>query len=344
MANTAGSVGGTGSPQGGQQGWDAAVNTQPIPGSNAGTLAAGTAGVAFTALNSDFAKIVTALVVRNIVDNLRSQPVFAAMGNYIRARNVPGTNKFVYTAFADLAPAQVLLEGVPPESEKMQFDTMELTGAQKGKLVAVTDLASLHSPFELYSVAAEKVAFNAVDTLEKDLAALVQGADNGIGIATVGATSVARVIEVVTGMKVAEVPTFEDGYYRAFISPADAAKIMSEAGELGWTDTMKYAGTTQLLNGEIGRFRGIRFIETTRVADSKTVVFGPEWAVWGDYQTIQAYRVAPGGDHADPLAQRGLVGWKGMWGVGLVKFDGTPAMGPASNPGAERWTLADLTP
>ena len=59
--------------------------------------------------------------------------------------------------------------------------------------------------------------------------------------------------------------------------------------------------------------------------------FGPDFFIWGDYQTIRAYRVAPGGDHADPLAQRGLVGWKGMWGLKLNEFDGTPAMGPASN-------------
>ena len=38
------------------------------------------------------------------------------------------------------------------------------------------------SPFDLYSTAAEKVAWNAIDTLEKDIALLLGGADNGIGI------------------------------------------------------------------------------------------------------------------------------------------------------------------
>ena len=115
-------------------------------------------------------------------------------------------------------------------------------------------------------------------------------------------------------------------------------------GELGWTDTQKYANPQTLLNGEIGKFRGVRFIESTRVANDKSLLFGPDFFAWGDYQTIQAYRVAPGGDHADPLAQRGLVGWKGMWGLTTVKFAGTPAMGPATNITAERWTQADFTP
>ena len=117
---------------------------------------------------------------------------------------------------------------------------------------------------------------------------------------------------------------------------------MTQTGELGWTDVMKYAKPVSLLNNEIGTFRGIRFIETNRVADHKSVVFGPDFFVWGDYQTIQAYRVAPGGDHADPLAQRGLIGWKGMWGVSLVAFDGTPAMGPASNIYGYRFAQVDI--
>ena len=116
-------------------------------------------------------------------------------------------------------------------------------------------------------------------------------------------------------MKIAEVPMFPDGTYHAVVSPTDAGKIMTEVGELGWTDTQKYANPQTLLNGRIGKFRGVRFIESTRVANDKSLLFGPDFFAWGDYQTIQAYRVAPGGDHADPLAQRGLVGWKGMWGL-----------------------------
>jgi N4-gp56 family major capsid protein len=275
---------------------------------------------------------------------LRSQPVISQLGAYIRAKNVPGTRGFVYTAFADLSPAVNLLEGVPPETEKLQFDSASFFGTQKGKLVAITDLADLMSPFDLYSTAAEKVAWNAIDTLEKDIALLLGGADNGIGITSAAATAVQRIVDYVTAMKIAEVPMFPDGTYHAVVSPTDAGKIMTEVGELGWTDTQKYANPQTLLNGEIGKFRGVRFIESTRVANDKSLLFGPDFFAWGDYQTIQAYRVAPGGDHADPLAQRGLVGWKGMWGLTTVKFAGTPAMGPATNITAERWTQADFTP
>lgn len=350
MANTTGTAGGAGSPQGGMQGWDAAVNIQPIPMSNAGTTAAGVAGTAYNPNsaggNTDaaFAAVVTNLVIKNLIENLRSKPVIAQFGSYIRAKNVGGTKGFVYSAFTDLGPAQPLLEGIPPESEKLAFDSQTFFGTQKGKLVAITDLADMISPFDLYSQAAERVAWNAIDTLEKDIATLLSGADNGIGITSAKTTAVGRIIDVVTAMKIAEVPMFPDSTYHALISPTDASIIMAEVGELGWTDTQKYANSTALLNGEIGKFRGVRFIESTRILNDKSIIHGPEFFAWGDYQTIQAYRVAPGGDHADPLAQRGLVGWKGMWGLTTIAFDGTPAMGPASNIKGERWTQTDLTP
>ena len=324
-------------------GQDSATGTEPIIPSAAGTVALGTAGVAYAGTpNADFANILTALVVRNVVEVLRDKTTFLQEGAFMRAQSVPGTNVMRYTAFADLGPADTLLEGVPPVTEKLAWDIFEFTATQKGKVVAITDLADLFSPFDMYRVASEKIAWNAVDTAEKDIVTLVQGAGVGIPVTTVASQPAQNIVATTVALKKADVPTFPDGTYHAVISPADAALIMTQTGELGWTDASKYAQARELLNGELGTFRGIRFVESNRVADHKTVVFGPNFFVWGDYQTVQAYRVAPGGDHADPLAQRGLVGWKGMWGLKLVAFDGTPVMGPATNPGAVRWAQVDI--
>lgn len=325
-------------------GQDSATGLEPIIPSAAGTVALGTAGVAYAGTpNADFAGIVTALVVRNVIEVLRDKATFAQELSFMKAQHVPGTSLFRYTAFGDLGAADTLLEGIPPVTEKLTWDTFEFTGGQKGKVVAITDLAELFSPFDLYRTASEKLAWNAVDTVEKDLATLTQGAGVGVAVTTVASQAAQNIVATVVALKKADVPMFPDGTYHAIISPADAALIMTQTGELGWTDASKYAQSEKLLNGELGKFRGIRFVESNRVADHKTVVFGPNFFVWGDYQTIQAYRVAPGGDHADPLAQRGLVGWKGMWGVKLVAFDGSPAMGPASNTAGARWAQVDLS-
>jgi len=321
-----------------------------------GTLAAGTAGVAFpgatgpayglpvTATN-DWSKIVTALVVRDTIDNLRNEAVFAQAGNQpLHATHVPGTNQFVYTGFADLGDAVDLLEGVPPETEKMLFETFSFGGKQVGKTTAMTDLAEIFSPFDLYSKASEKLAWNAVDKVEKDLAALFATAPTIPG-AALPAGYAQGVVELNTRAKRANVPQFSDGTYHAFISPEGAALIQTQVGELGWTDTAKYANPKALLNGEIGTFRGIRFIESNRMpAGASVYLFGPEAYVCGDWSTIEAYRVGRGGDHADPLAQRAIMGWKGMMGYALVAFDGSPAMGPATNTTGSKVFKATLLP
>lgn len=327
-------------------GQDSASGTEPIPPSNAGTTALDTAGVVYDGTpNAQFSSIVTALVLRNVVDILRDKPIIMQEGSYMKAKHVPGTSTFTYVAFSDLGAADDLLEGVPPVTAPLAWDTFSFTGAQKGKLVAITDLAALYSPFDLYSVAAEKLAWNAINTAELQAVALLSGATVGVAVVMTGLTTfLARTVATVVALKMADVPMFPDGTYHALISPTDAAVAMTEAGALGWTETAKYAASVRLLNGEIGTFRGVRFIESNRITDGKTIVFGPDAWVWGDYQTIQAYRVAPGGDHADPLAQRGLVGWKGMWGMALVAFDGSPAVGPTSNTNGYRFAQVDLTP
>ena len=147
-----------------------------------------------------------------------------------------------------------------------------------------------------------------------------------------------------TGLKKAEVPTFPDGTYHGFVSPDDAALIMSSTAAGGWLDTLKYSRPDPILNGEIGQFRGIRFMESNRIPTGKSIVMGPQAIAWGDYQTIQAYRVPPGNDHSDPLAQRGLLGWKGMWGMAVVGFDGTPVAGPPANINGYRFAQVQINP
>lgn len=320
---------------------------EPLP-TGGTTTALDTLGQAYDGSpNTQFDKIVTKLILRNIVENLRTRPIVMHEGAYLKAKHVPGTKSFVYTFFADLGAAEDLLEGVPPEPEGLAWDTFEFTGAQKGKLVAITDLAELFSPFDLYSQAAEKLSWNAIDTAEAQAVTLLSDTETGIGanVTVTDDAPAANIIATIVAMKQAEVPPFPDGTYHVLVSPADAAFIMTETGELGWTDSIKYADRLAggLMNGELGTFRGARFIESNRISDHKSIFLSPGAFVWGDYQSITAYRQAPGGNHADPLAQRGLAGWKGMWGMALTNFDGSPAIGPASNTKGFRFAQVDLT-
>ena len=100
-----------------------------------------------------------------------------------------------------------------------------------------------------------------------------------------------------------------------------------------WIESTKYVDNMPLLNGEIGRFAGVRFLVSSNAkvweesgADDANVYsahfFGPDSYTVGDSQTLQAYFVSPGGDHTDPLAQRAIAGYKMRFGAKLLDLTG----------------------
>lgn len=314
----------------------------PIPTGAGLTAQAGIgSGPGFT-LDARWSNIVTNLVLKGLVKNLRKDAVFGQPGNAgLNAVHVPGTNLFVYTAFGDLPAAVDLLEGIPPQTISMTFTNDSFAGSQKGQVVSISDLATIFSPFDLYSQASEKLAWNAVEAIEASILAAIVA--NNLAITGLGAGFAQSCIDLVTKMKRAEIPQFSDGTYHVFAAPETIAKVMAQTGELGWTDAAKYASPDAILNGEMGKFRGLRFLETTRLTGATDVVyaFGPEAWAQGDYQTIRPYRVT-GPDHADPLDQAALFGWKGMWGHKALKMAAAVDGAPASNTFLQKVVSATL--
>jgi N4-gp56 family major capsid protein len=85
--------------------------------------------------------------------------------------------------------------------------------------------------------------------------------------------------KAVTFLKKCKAPKFDGKWYVAVIHPSVAYDLTSSAE---WIEAHKYAGVTQIFDGEIGQLRGCRFIESTEapvikegsVAVYATLVFG----------------------------------------------------------------------
>lgn len=273
---------------------------------------------------TNFEQTVGALIRREVLENLRSQARWLVPGAYITGRLIPGTNLIRHIAYGDLAAADpvIAIEGVPPDPTALTIGHTQYDVVQRGRLIRITDVAMDLSPHELVSIAAEKVAYDALMTVDRSIAAAVKaGTALTLTIAGAGLTA-ADVRRWVADMKAANIPTFPDGFYRAMIHSDVLYDLMSDTSIGGWIEASKYAEPGNLLSGEVGRLYGVRFIETqsgtaNRLATDTydTFVFGPEYFAFGDLQSIQTYMVSPGGDHSDPLAQAALVGYKGMWGA-----------------------------
>jgi len=265
-----------------------------------------------TTSTTNFSDLVTQLVSARAEEELRARAVHAMPGMYVPARFIKGTNTLRYARYADLAVSTtVLTEGTAPTDDALTISSEFFTAAQYGATVAVSDLANLDSPHDLISIAAERVAYKAVrsmDHLVRDeifssaLTSAVFGATGATtltantansAVAAAGLLSGAFVKQMVARLKGSNVPQFADGTYRCIIHPAQEYDLVSDTSVNGWIESRKYVDNTQLLTGEIGMFAGVRFIVSS---DAKV------------YAT----------DHSDPLAQKALVGYKMRFGTLLL--------------------------
>ena len=303
--------------------------------------------VLVTTATTNFDKTVTALVRATIEENLRKATVWLQVGSYETGHLIPGTNLIRHIAYGDLTVTTGtvvpgtppwLTEGVPPSAEALAIGYAEYGANQAGRLVGLSDISLAESPHALFAIAAERVGFNAVATLDQQVAETISAgtsvsyASTAVSRVTVTAAMPLNGLEVrkmVARLKALNIPTFPDGTYHAILSPQASFDIMNATATGGWLDANKYAQPSLFQNGEIGRFFGVTFYESNvgtylgalGAAGAKvysTVFFGPRFFAFGDLQSVQAYMVRPGGDHADPLAQKAYVGWKAMWGTKLL--------------------------
>jgi len=297
-----------------------------------------------TTATTNFSSTVVAEVKRRVLINLRDRYVHAMPGSYIPGSYVKGTNSFVYVTYADFAAATTALtEGTPPTDNALSISTESFSATQLGNTIAISDLAALQSPHNLAAIAAERLADNAAktqDTLIREI--LVAGssvvfAGSATVRSAVAATSVltgALVKRMVEELQNANVLPFPDGTYHSIIHPRQAGDLQRDTSTAGYVDIFKYTRPDTLQSFQTANYAGVTFyvshaakVFTTAGASSANVYaglfFGPESFAMNDMQTLNAYMVAPGGDHSDPLGQKAIFGWKLAFGAKLLTGPGT---------------------
>lgn len=292
---------------------------------------------------TNFQTLVQDLVLAKAETELRARLVHANPDAYVPGRFVKGTNQIRFARYADLgANVTELAEGTPPTSQSLSISSDAFTAKQYGQTLSITDLAQLDSPHDLISIASDRLARQAAETMDivvRDILAAgtnVKYAGSATSRATVAKAHVITgelVKKQVAALKAANVPTFADGTYRCIIHPFQEYDLISDTTANGWLEANKYVDNTPLITGEIGKFAGVRFLVSSNAkvfagaGVSSTPVysahfFGPDSYTVGDSQTLQAYFTAPGGDHSDPLAQMAIAGFKMRFGAKLLDLAG----------------------
>lgn len=226
---------------------------------------------------------------------------------------------------------KVLTEGVTPDGGTLSVTKVEATVEQYGYYVTLSDVLQLTSIDNTLVETTKLLGSQAGMTLDTVTREVINGGTNVMysggksARAALDADSKLSVDDIYRAarfLKAQNAPKIEGGYV-AIIHPDVAYDLMRNDE---WIESHKYAATTELFEGEIGKIGGVRFVETTEAkifadggASNRDVystlvlganAYGVTEIEGGGLQHI-VKQLGSGGT-SDPLNQRATAGWKAI--------------------------------
>ena len=283
---------------------------------------------------------------------------------WAQVRDLPkqaGTKTIKFRRYGNLTVATTpLTEGVTPVGSQLSVTDITATVAQYGDYITVSDVLSYESEDAVLMEAAEILGDQNGDTFDqlcRDIMNAGTGAvysgtgnvatgdvDTGDVITLANLDSTIANLKANNAKKITRQINASTGYNTspirpAFISivhPVVAVKIRTLAVAASqWTPVEKYPSQSGVMEGEIGAYEDIRFIETNNAKIKTglgtgnidvycTLVFGANaygiTRVSGEALKNIVKPLGSGGT-ADPLDQRATSGWKGTFVAKILNED-----------------------
>lgn len=259
-----------------------------------------------------------------------------------------GTGQIAWTRWVNLPDVTAGQgEGVPTTAVSMTAVSVTATPGQYDAAVSISDILAYTSFGDVMKAAIERLAYNAGDSIDKivrNVVAAGGSAQNATGVAAAAWTTipvtgyftVSELRKSVRKLKRNNAMELTDGNYVAVIHPDAAYDLQGDTTTGAWIDANKYteANANKLLNGEIGKLYGVRFLETSNgyvrsnsgvVASGSiytTSVFGRDAFGVTELQNLKTY-VKPFGSAgtADPTDKVATAGWKTLFATAMLNSD-----------------------
>lgn len=211
---------------------------------------------------------------------------------------------------------------------------------QYGILVQVSDLLVHNSAIEVVDSCTMQVRNALARLVDTMLQTVVNSGVNGViyaggktsrtGLAagdTLTQNEMTKAVRNLRSANAAGLRPFEGKYYVAVIHPYVMADLMSNTGSGSWIDVGRYSSVSDLLEGKMSDFRGVRYLDTAyqNVFNSTTTVFpttviGEESFGWGFFQQPTPILVTTP-DSNNPLNLYNSIGGKVT--IGATRFEDT---------------------
>lgn len=289
--------------------------------------------------------------VNNFYDRtllFRAVPLFVH-NRWAQIRDIPrkaGTLTIKFRRYGNLAAATTALsEGITPVGSQLSVTDITATVAQYGDYITVTDVVDFSSQDAALMEAAEILGDQAGDTLDQ-LTRNVIAAGTNVYYAGSGHTDRVQVAagELITDVlikktvrllknnkarRITKMVNATTGYNTtplnaSYVGLCHPNTTYDLKGITGWTPIEKYSSTNGAMEGEVGKYDEIRFVESpnckvfvgegaSNIDVYATLIFGSD--AYGTTRISgEALKniVKPLGSagSADPLDQRATSGWK----------------------------------
>lgn len=241
------------------------------------------------------------------------------------------------------AGVAAIVEGTNPTSVTWGSTSYGSGPFQYGILVQVSDLLVHNSAIEVVDAASEEVQKALARQVDGVIQTVVNAGSNGViyaggktsrtGLAAGDVLTQTEMIKAQTWMKAANaagVEPFDGNYYAAIIHPAVAGDLMSNSQTGAFVDVGRYTNVSDLKEGRLGSFRGIRYMESAHqqyfnstVPVFPTTVLGKQSFGWGFFQEPTPYLVTSP-DSNNPLNL--FTSISGKVTLGVTRFEDRPGV------------------
>ena len=233
-----------------------------------------------------------------------------------------------------------ITEGTNPTSITWGATSFSTGPAQYGILVAVSDLLVRNSAIEVIDNATREVRNALARMVDTAIQTVVNAGSNGViysggktARASLGAGDLitqADMVKAVSYLRSSNAAGLKDfgGYYTAIIHPAVASDLMSNSATGSYIDVGRYTSVSELKEGRLGGFRGVRYLESawqnyynSTVPVIPTTLVGQDSFGWGYFQEPQAI-LTTSADSNNPLNLYSSIGGKVT--LGVTRFNDSP--------------------
>ena len=207
---------------------------------------------------------------------LRSIPVMRGLADVKPVQQAMPGSSVVFSIYSDLAQATSTLTETTDVSSIALGNPNQVTVTlnEYGSAVTTTKKLNLTSFNDVDSALADIIAYNAADSIDAVVAAVLTGGSNVIyaGTATTTNTitsamtiSASDIRQAVVELRTNKALPRIGELYAAYLHPRQSADLRAESGTGGFQELTKYVERTPFTAGAVGVLEGAFIVETPRV-------------------------------------------------------------------------------